>query len=222
MTTVVGRLRPDPLFHLKFVVLSHNTLRGAAGGSILNAELLVKNGDGGLMKNYGRSTLESFLGNRVVYRNLVPADPNLPALQTVARQIGLAPGTIPRKTDPDYALVILYLLNQAQRQRGIQHKIERLIYIGDTRLLDGTAFTNLCQAGNLPGLAFIGAENSQPAAIEILNQTDAQTLYLANRWSALAEFAIYAAQNGFAIDERTAVVVDIDKTALGRAAATAG
>jgi aspartate-semialdehyde dehydrogenase len=44
MTTVVGRLRPDPLFDLKFVVFSHNTIRGAAGGSILNAELLVKQG----------------------------------------------------------------------------------------------------------------------------------------------------------------------------------
>ncbi|MGE5221734.1 MAG: aspartate-semialdehyde dehydrogenase [Omnitrophica WOR_2 bacterium] len=44
MTTVAGRLRPDPLFHLKFVVLSHNTIRGAAGGSIYNAELLVKSG----------------------------------------------------------------------------------------------------------------------------------------------------------------------------------
>ncbi|MFN3741216.1 MAG: aspartate-semialdehyde dehydrogenase [Anaerolineales bacterium] len=42
MTTVVGRLRPDPLFHLKFVVLSHNTLRGAAGGSIYNAELYAR------------------------------------------------------------------------------------------------------------------------------------------------------------------------------------
>lgn len=42
MTTVVGRLRPDPLFHLKLVVLSHNTIRGAAGASIYNAELLVK------------------------------------------------------------------------------------------------------------------------------------------------------------------------------------
>lgn len=41
MTTVVGRVRPDPLFHLRFVVLSHNTIRGAAGGAILNAELLV-------------------------------------------------------------------------------------------------------------------------------------------------------------------------------------
>jgi aspartate-semialdehyde dehydrogenase len=44
MTTVVGRLRPDPLFTLKFVVLSHNTIRGAAGGSIYNAELLVSQG----------------------------------------------------------------------------------------------------------------------------------------------------------------------------------
>jgi aspartate-semialdehyde dehydrogenase len=42
MTTVVGRLRKDPLFHLKFIVLSHNTLRGAAGGSIMNAELMMK------------------------------------------------------------------------------------------------------------------------------------------------------------------------------------
>jgi aspartate-semialdehyde dehydrogenase len=41
MTTVVGRLRRDPIFDLKFVVLSHNTIRGAAGGSIYNAELLV-------------------------------------------------------------------------------------------------------------------------------------------------------------------------------------
>lgn len=42
MTTVVGRIRRDPIFHIKFAVLSHNTIRGAAGGSIYNAELLVK------------------------------------------------------------------------------------------------------------------------------------------------------------------------------------
>ncbi len=41
LTTSVGRVRPDPLFGLKFVCLSHNTIRGAAGGSVLNAELLV-------------------------------------------------------------------------------------------------------------------------------------------------------------------------------------
>jgi len=44
MATVIGRLRPDPIFDYKFLVLGHNTIRGAAGGSILNAELLVAKG----------------------------------------------------------------------------------------------------------------------------------------------------------------------------------
>ncbi|MCB0048483.1 MAG: aspartate-semialdehyde dehydrogenase, partial [Caldilinea sp.] len=44
MATVVGRLRPDPLLHYKFMALGHNTIRGAAGGSLLNAELLVAQG----------------------------------------------------------------------------------------------------------------------------------------------------------------------------------
>lgn len=40
----VGRLRDDALFDLQFVSLSHNTIRGAAGGAILMAELLVATG----------------------------------------------------------------------------------------------------------------------------------------------------------------------------------
>ena len=44
MTTVVGRLRADPILHVKFLALGHNTIRGAAGGSLLNAELLVSQG----------------------------------------------------------------------------------------------------------------------------------------------------------------------------------
>jgi aspartate-semialdehyde dehydrogenase len=44
MATSVGRLRPDPLFDYKFVVLGHNTIRGAAGGALLNGELLYAQG----------------------------------------------------------------------------------------------------------------------------------------------------------------------------------
>ena len=44
MTTLVGRLREDPVLDYKMVILSHNTIRGAAGASIYNAELLVKQG----------------------------------------------------------------------------------------------------------------------------------------------------------------------------------
>jgi aspartate-semialdehyde dehydrogenase len=44
MASVVGRVRPDPIFHLKFANLAHNTIRGAAGGAILNGELLKAEG----------------------------------------------------------------------------------------------------------------------------------------------------------------------------------
>ena len=44
MTTVVGRVRPDSIFDTRLVVLSHNTIRGAAGGSVYNAELLAAQG----------------------------------------------------------------------------------------------------------------------------------------------------------------------------------
>lgn len=40
MGVTVGRLRPCNAMHLRFVGLSHNTGRGAAGGGVLNAELL--------------------------------------------------------------------------------------------------------------------------------------------------------------------------------------
>ncbi|MFN4173738.1 MAG: aspartate-semialdehyde dehydrogenase [Parachlamydiaceae bacterium] len=42
MSVHIGRLRPCNLFDFKFTLLSHNTVRGAAGGGILNAELMVQ------------------------------------------------------------------------------------------------------------------------------------------------------------------------------------
>ena len=44
MTTAVGRLRPCNVLDWKFTVLSHNTIRGAAGAALLNAELLKAKG----------------------------------------------------------------------------------------------------------------------------------------------------------------------------------
>jgi aspartate-semialdehyde dehydrogenase len=40
----IGRLRPDAIFDYRFVALSHNTVRGAAGGAVLTAELLASEG----------------------------------------------------------------------------------------------------------------------------------------------------------------------------------
>lgn len=44
MAVSIGRLRPDSQYDYKFVCLSHNTLRGAAGGAVLLAELLCEKG----------------------------------------------------------------------------------------------------------------------------------------------------------------------------------
>ncbi len=44
MAVTIGRLRTDTLFDYRFVALSHNTVRGAAGGAVLTAELLSKDG----------------------------------------------------------------------------------------------------------------------------------------------------------------------------------
>ncbi len=44
MGITIGRLRPDTIYDYKFVCLSHNTVRGAAGGAVLTAELLAAEG----------------------------------------------------------------------------------------------------------------------------------------------------------------------------------
>ena len=44
MQVVVGRIRECPVLDLRLVLVVHNTVRGAAGGSILNGELLIREG----------------------------------------------------------------------------------------------------------------------------------------------------------------------------------
>jgi hypothetical protein len=167
------------------------------------------------MKSFGRASISEFLGDWVVYRNLVPADPGLPALDALRGEVDLPPHQIPRKSQAAYAGVIVRLLHAAQRLRGMAAPIRRLLFVGDTLLLDGTAFANICLAGGWSGLAFIGSENTRPCSVDIIPNPTGQTLYRANRWEALADFVSYASTHGFPVDDSTAVIVDIDKTALG-------
>ena len=167
------------------------------------------------MKSYGRAALSDFLGDRVVYRNLVPCVHRLPPLGVIRAQLDLPVGRVPRKSESDYARVLVRLLRLARELDAPGIQIKRLIYFGDTKLLDGTAFENICLAGNWPGIAFIGSEDDLPKSIEIVPLIGEQTLYLSNRWAALSEFDQYCSSVGFAVDEVTAVLIDIDKTALG-------
>ena len=163
------------------------------------------------MKNYGRTALSEFLSDRVVYRKLVPADPQLPGLDDLRSRLGIPDGGTPRKIEPDYARVIVAMLQAARRLDAPGSPIERLIYLGDTHMLDGTAFSNICQAGDWPGIAFIASESiKEPPAL-----VEQGTFMLANRWALLADFERKCLEKGFPFDERTAVVIDLDKTAVG-------
>jgi hypothetical protein len=166
------------------------------------------------LKCFGRTTVGEFLGDSIVFRGLEPADTRLPGLTSLQPSLGLLPGRVPRKSETDYARVVVSILQEARKLEAPQTALQRLIFLGDTRMSDGTAFTNMCQVGGWPGIAFIGSEDSQPPKVELLSQ-EGGILYLSNRWANLDEFDRYCAGHGFPVDENTAIVVDMDKTTLG-------
>jgi hypothetical protein len=159
----------------------------------------------------GKSSLYDVWGDFIVYRNLVPADARLPVFAELRKRLNLRVEGLPRKSDLDYGAVVAEVLRQARRLDLPSASIKRLVFLGDTRLLDGTAFQNLCQAGGWPGWAFIGRDElASPKQVEIEDQ-----LFIANRWSALPEFFGFLEHRGFGLDEQTALVIDMDKTAVG-------
>jgi hypothetical protein len=84
---------------------------------------------------------------------------------------------------------------------------------------DGNAYRNLAREGGWAGWCFIGAEKpSQPAA----HQLEVGNVYLANRWSALANWLGIVREGGARLDASTAVVVDMDKTAVAARGRNAG
>jgi hypothetical protein len=166
------------------------------------------------MRVFGRCSVHEFVGDFIVYRNLAPIDPRLPGLDVVGAQVGLPAGLIPRKSEPAYAEVIAVFLRAARAVEATGAELARLIYLGDTRLNDGTAFANIARAGNWPGLAVIVAEREEPPEVRVQHQEN-RWVYLANRWGALASLESYCREQGFPLDEGTAVVIDLDKTALG-------
>lgn len=157
---------------------------------------------------YPRATLADWLDDRIVYRNLVPCDPTLPSLQDVWGEIGLEAYRVPRKTEPAYAAAVSRFLEAAQAMRGAP-PLRKLLFIGDTHMNDGTAARNL--AAHLPLRGFIGSDRSdEPEEVKYDDM-----LMVANRWKRLADFPDWAQSEGLVCDERTAILIDIDKTFIG-------
>ena len=158
--------------------------------------------------SWEKGTLADFLGDRVVYRNLEPMGEGLEGLRAVWEQVGFDHYYVPRKTSPAYAKTLLFFLERMQRQRGAP-PLERLLFVGDTRMNDGTAARNL--ASHYPLMGFIGADRlQQERSIEIDRE-----LMIANRWEALTDFLGWVRGQDFCCDGRTALLIDLDKTSLG-------
>ncbi len=166
------------------------------------------------MKIYGKGTIHDILGDLVVYRSLTPADDGLPGFAEIAADIGLDADCPPRKSETTYGVAVSWLLHLARKLEAPGTPIRRILYIGDTRMNDGIAFKSICYAGRWPGIVFIGCETDEPARLDI-ERDGASSLVFSNRWSALRDIETVARRLGFAIDEHTAVVIDLDKTALG-------
>ena len=155
-------------------------------------------------------TLYDLVGDLVLYRNLDPVDARLPQFADAWAEIGLADATRPRKHEASYARTTAWYLRRARALDRRAPELAELVYLGDTAMADGNAFKSLRAVTGWPGWAFIGAEKDEEMTV-----TEKEGVYVANRWSALAEFASLLLAQGAALDARTAVVVDIDKTALG-------
>jgi hypothetical protein len=156
------------------------------------------------LKVYGTASIADVLGDFVAYRGLRPADVRLPGLEQIA------PGPVPRKGSAEYARVAVALLRAAQQLARPGVELRRLVFVGDTRMSDGGAFTTMRAASGWDARCFIGRDDpNNPEA-----QREGDVTY-AGSWAALHFFAAALEAEEFLVDEATAVVVDLDKTFLG-------
>jgi hypothetical protein len=167
-----------------------------------------------MLKIHGTASLSDFLDDLIVYRSLVPCDQRLPTIDTLRSKLGFRAAALPRKTEPDYARAVAEMLRAADRLRGGHGRIAALVMIGDTEHNDGMAFQNLCRALDVPGAAFICDEHDGPAALEP-RQPRTSTIFLATRWRLLEAFDRLLRADSLGVTDTTAVVIDVDKTALG-------
>lgn len=177
-----------------------------------SASAAIKGEKTSIYQNFGRASLADFCEDWVIYRNLEPLDKRVPGLKQAFCDMELRSDQIPRKQEKDYARAAVWFIQRIQAVRGVRTPVEELLFLGDTLFNDGQAFRNMAQVSGWRSACFIGADKLDEAPA-IRNEQDA--IYIANRWASIVDWVRELKANGFQLDARTAVVVDIDKTALG-------
>lgn len=162
-------------------------------------------------REFGLATLSEFLDDRIVYRDLQPIDRQYQGYVQCARDFGLDPASVPRKPDGSYSKVAVWITEHMQERRS-DTEIEELLVIGDTQGTDGVSFEEMVDFALWRGACFICIEapEEEPALV----WDEKQQVATANRWHLLGEW-LRQLSDRFALDDRTAILIDIDKTALG-------
>lgn len=165
-----------------------------------------------MYENFGRAALADICDDWVIYRNLEPLDKRVPGLKHAFYDMELRSEQIPRKQDRDYAKAAVWFVKRIQQVRGVRTPISELLFLGDTLFNDGQAFANIIHESGWRGACFIGAERLDQ---EPTTRIEQETIYIANRWSSVADWVAALKAQGFRLDDGTAVIIDIDKTAIG-------
>lgn len=165
------------------------------------------------MRSHGQAAIYQLLDDNLVFRDLHPVDPRLPAIDELRAFLKIQPGVIPRKADAAYAGVMAEILRAAHRVNS-RTTPARLLFIGDTEHNDAALFKALCRYTGWRGRAFIADEGHGTASAEA-RPCDNGEIIFANRWGLLDTFVAQSELGGFGVDEDTIVAVDIDKTLIG-------
>ncbi|NOZ72563.1 MAG: hypothetical protein GXP38_11750 [Chloroflexi bacterium] len=156
-------------------------------------------------------SLSEITGDFVVYRNLEPFHADVPGIGEAWQEMGLDSPQIVRKRDPQYPQVVTWLLQRFHQIHAPHAPLTELILIGDTLSNDGGAYRRLAEFTGWQGGAFIGREELTAEAVGEWQGG----IFVASRWQLVADWLGALLEQGLALDERTIVIVDVDKTALG-------
>ena len=167
------------------------------------------------MELFGKATLADVVGDLVVFRNLDIQDRRIPGLRNAWKEMDLPSRRIPRKHEDGYARAAAWFLTQARRLDRSTARINEVLFLGDTALSDGGAFRNIRREGGWKGWAFIGTGVSENTTGAPEWNQDETNVTQGGRWNLLARWIQEISAQGAACDERTAVVIDMDKTLIG-------
>ncbi len=149
---------------------------------------------------YKRGKLSDIFGNYIVFRELNPADKNLPQFSEIKTAHSLT--KLPRKKDEEYAKALYYIFSKAK-------DFNKVFYIGDTLMSDASVIKNFLKFPEIETFGIITREG------EIGKFEFRENFLLSGRWADLEKAFSVCEEKVFRADERTVLIIDIDKTAIG-------